>query len=296
MVKRANKHPYFSVIIPTYNRAHLIKTTLEGVFDQTFDQFEVIVVDDGSTDQTRSVIESIEDPRLRYVWQENGERGKARNRGVQLAKGNYVFFLDSDDFIQPNYLAHAFEQLQSLNEPEFFHIRYQLVGENTVQPAPMLSKETVYDKVIRQNQFACQFFLRKDIAADFPFLENRDLKIGEDWYVILRIGQRYPFYFSNNHLGEIRQGERSMEAPETAVVLQSGEILVTALQSDDQISDKILRNVKLEFNFLAALSASLHKQRKKAIFLWFKSFLQRPGILFKRRTLAILKHLFQSKK
>lgn len=293
MEKTKNAPPYFSVIIPTYNRAHLISDTIRSVLDQSFPDFELIIVDDGSTDETKEVIASIDDRRLNYVWQENGERGKARNHGVQKATGSYVFFLDSDDFIQSTYLVHAFEQIQKLKEPEFFHIRYQLVSDDSTEPVPLLHKETVHQKVNRQNQFACQFFLRKDIALSFPFLEDRRLKIGEDWYVILRIGQRYPFHFSNEVLGEIRQGERSMEAPATNTVLKSRDILLSALKLDNKIPTKVLKNVKLEFTFLAALSASLEGKRRRAIQLWFQSFVQKPGILFKRRTLAMIKYILR---
>jgi len=290
MEKTKNAPPYFSVIIPTYNRAHLIADTIQSVLDQSFTDFELLIVDDGSTDDTKEVVTSINDERINYIWQENGERGKARNHGVLKAKGHYVFFLDSDDAIATAYLAHAFEQIKAKNEPEFFHIRYKLVNGDSSLPAPHLKSATIHQKVNRQNQFACQFFLRKDIALRYPFSENRDLKIGEDWYVILRIGQRYRFHFSNEVLGEIRQGERSMEAPTTSTVLKSRDILYSALTMDEKIPKKVLKNVKLELTFLAALSASLEGKRRQAFNLWVQSFAQQPGILFKRRTLAIMKH------
>lgn len=88
--------PLFSVVIPVYNRANLIKGTLDSVFAQTERDYEVIVVDDGSTDATADVVKSYGDC-VRYVYQENAGPGTARNRGIQLAGGQYVVFLDSDD-------------------------------------------------------------------------------------------------------------------------------------------------------------------------------------------------------
>src|SRR5690554_3150909 len=87
----------FSVIIPTYNRASLITKTIESVIDQSYQNFEIIVVDDGSTDNTKEVVKLIMDPRLKYFYVENGERGRARNIGTFHAEGKYVTFLDSDD-------------------------------------------------------------------------------------------------------------------------------------------------------------------------------------------------------
>src|SRR5690606_29636154 len=88
--------PLFSVVIPVYNRANLIKGTLDSVFAQTERDYEVIVVDDGSTDATADVVKSYGDC-VRYVYQENAGPGAARNRGIQQSTGQYVVFFDSDD-------------------------------------------------------------------------------------------------------------------------------------------------------------------------------------------------------
>ena len=86
-----------SVIIPTYNRAHLIKRCAESVLNQTYKNLELIIVDDGSTDNTKEVVDSLNDKRIVYVKQENQGAGAARNKGIDLAKGKYIAFQDSDD-------------------------------------------------------------------------------------------------------------------------------------------------------------------------------------------------------
>ena len=92
--------PMFSVIIPTYNRADLIRAALDSVFAQEFKGYEVIVVDDGSTDSTREILESY-DNRIRLFTQGNKGPGAARNLGLEHATGEYVTFLDSDDLWFP---------------------------------------------------------------------------------------------------------------------------------------------------------------------------------------------------
>lgn len=92
--------PLFSVIIPTYNRSDLLEQTLKSVWQQTFRDFEVIVVDDGSTDSTNHVLDRFSD-RLISVRQENLGPSAARNTGVRLARGEYLAFLDSDDLWFP---------------------------------------------------------------------------------------------------------------------------------------------------------------------------------------------------
>lgn len=96
--------PKVSVIIPTYNRGSLIARAINSVLSQTFKDFEIIVIDDGSTDNTQEVLESFEGE-IRYVYQQNGGIAKARNRGIELAQGNYIAFLDSDDYWAPEKLA-----------------------------------------------------------------------------------------------------------------------------------------------------------------------------------------------
>jgi glycosyltransferase involved in cell wall biosynthesis len=90
--------PFFSVVIPTYNRAGKLKNTLDSVVAQSFTNFEVLVMDDGSTDDTREVVESFQDARIRYEWAPNsGGPATPRNRGIDVAKADWISFLDADD-------------------------------------------------------------------------------------------------------------------------------------------------------------------------------------------------------
>ena len=93
-----NKKPFFSVIIPTYNRAKLVCEAIESVFNQTFKDFELLIVDDGSTDNTKEVLKPyLSDPRVKYIYQENKKRAVARNNGIRNSKSEWIAFLDSDD-------------------------------------------------------------------------------------------------------------------------------------------------------------------------------------------------------
>lgn len=284
--------PYFSIITPSYNRAHLIGKSIASVLTQTFGDFELIIVDDGSTDNTKEIIEAFDDKRIRYFFQTNGERGKARNTGVENANGIYVFFLDSDDLIYADHLQHAFDELERLNRPAFFHSRYEAVYDTGTKQVETLNPGTIKQKTTFQNRFACQFFLRLDIARSFPFSENRDLKIGEDWEVILKIAHRHPLHISNRVTAAIvHHGERSMEMAPPEVVLKSRDILVENLNADALIPNEVKGNVYAELTTLAALSAALLNQKKHAFTLWIKGVKKRPALIFKRRSLAILKKI-----
>ena len=86
----------FSIIIPTYNRAAFLPKAIESVLAQTYTDWELIVVDDGSTDNTREVVAQYNDERIIYIYQENAERSAARNNGISQAKGDFICFMDSD--------------------------------------------------------------------------------------------------------------------------------------------------------------------------------------------------------
>ncbi|ODP96829.1 hypothetical protein BGL48_15705 [Salinivibrio sp. SS3] len=96
--------PFFSVVIPLFNKEKHIKKTLTSVLDQTFQSFEIIVVDDGSQDKSVGVVESINDPRIRVISQKNSGVSSARNLGIKKAETEYIAFLDADDLWLPDYL------------------------------------------------------------------------------------------------------------------------------------------------------------------------------------------------
>lgn len=97
--------PFFSVVIPVFNRARVLPGAIDSVLAQSDQDFEIIVVDDGSADDPAAVVEDFADPRIRIVRKENGGGGSARNRGIDLAQGRFIAFLDSDDVFLPHHLA-----------------------------------------------------------------------------------------------------------------------------------------------------------------------------------------------
>lgn len=96
--------PYVSVVTPTYNRVEMVCESIDSVLDQTFRDFEIIVVDDGSTDGTGSLLHQRYGDRIRYHYQRNQGRAVARNRGIRASRGEYLVFLDSDDWLLPRAL------------------------------------------------------------------------------------------------------------------------------------------------------------------------------------------------
>src|SRR5262252_3345733 len=105
-----------SVLIPLYNKERWIKRALDSIACQTLTDFEVIVVDDGSTDGGSDVVANYKDPRVRMVHQPNAGPGSARNRGIAEARGELLAFLDADDEWFPNYLQDSIQFLEGLSQ------------------------------------------------------------------------------------------------------------------------------------------------------------------------------------
>jgi len=115
--------PLISVVVPTFNYAHLIPQALESLQKQTYENWECVVVDDGSTDNTAEVVATyaLKDSRIRYVKQENSKQAAARNTGIQNSTGEYFQFLDSDDLIEPAKLDHQVNYLESHPEVDIVY-------------------------------------------------------------------------------------------------------------------------------------------------------------------------------
>lgn len=120
--------PLVSVVVPAYNYAHFIEQTLESLTQQTYERWECVVVDDGSSDETREVVErcALRDSRVRYVWQENAKQAVARNNGIRNATGELFQFLDADDLIEPHKLERQVEYLARHPEVDIVYsgVRY----------------------------------------------------------------------------------------------------------------------------------------------------------------------------
>lgn len=128
--------PLISVVIPLYNKQSTIVRALESVLNQTFTQFEIIVVDDGSTDQSAEHVGNITDPRIRMVTQTNQGVSAARNNGVYEASAEYVAFLDADDCYQPDFLQHIANLIKQQPDAGMYCCRLAFVNEYSEYFAP----------------------------------------------------------------------------------------------------------------------------------------------------------------
>lgn len=129
-----------SIVIPLYNKERQVGATLRSVLAQTYQDFEVMVVDDGSTDGSVAVVEAINDQRIRIIRQKNGGVSAARNTGIREAKGEFISFLDADDEWKPVYLATQARLIQTYPECDVFATNYEFKDESGKVTPTILNK------------------------------------------------------------------------------------------------------------------------------------------------------------
>ncbi len=172
--------PRVSIIIPCYNQANYLPETLDSVLLQTYTDFECVIVNDGSPDNTEEVAKSYcaKDKRLKYVYKGNGGLASARNFGIIHSQGEFVLPLDSDDLIAPTYLEKAVNRFDNYPETKLVYCKADKFGD--VQGEWVLP-EYHYETLIWQNVIFCSaMYRRKDYDETIGY--NINMKYGlEDW-------------------------------------------------------------------------------------------------------------------
>ncbi len=187
--------PLVSVIIPCYNQAHFLTDSVGSLIAQTLDNWECIIVNDGSPDDTRAVAKSLvqQDPRIRYFEQENCGLACARNTGLNLAHGRYIQFLDADDLIAPEKLQLQLDALKGINQLALCYSDYRHCHENNVDqtvkrdnflpPRFVLDRplhdiaarwETQFSIPVHSFLFDARFFTEKAIRFDVTLPNHED--------------------------------------------------------------------------------------------------------------------------
>ena len=201
-----------SVIIPTYNRAAYLKLALKSVLEQTYKNIEVIIADDGSTDNTAEVVAGFNDPRIKHFYQRNtGLPAAARNLGLREASGEYIAFLDSDDMWLPKKLELQVEYLREHPEYHLVYSNARIINEKGIRKGLLLKSESlkegeIFEELIKTN-FIPQLtvLMKREVFENIGFLnEDPSLRAVEDYEYWLRVALRYKIGFVKEPLAMYR--------------------------------------------------------------------------------------------
>lgn len=289
---------FFSIIIPTYNRANLIMETLSSVFDQSFNDYEVLVIDNFSTDNTRSVLDSfIQCEKIIYIQHDkNYERSVSRNTGMANARGKYLTFLDSDDFMYPNCLKDAFDFTMNFPEIKIFQNKFELVDNNKLPiykfDFPDISNQ--YRALCNGNYISCiGVFLHRSVYSAYSFNIDPKLVGSEDYEIWFRILGNYKFGRINKINSGVRQHDtRSVVNTDIYDNLGYQQSLInTTIINDPNLFIKYAPYL-LRFNTWFYLNRALNsKKNKKLSFenkLFWKALKTDWSVIFKLRFYKIL--------
>ena len=199
--------PSVSVVIPTYNRRDLVQRAIQSVFDQTYRDFEIVVVDDGSTDGTGAAVEGRE--QIRYLRQANAGPASARNLGIRHARGEFIAFLDSDDVWLPDFLAAQIDVLSRFPEVALVCARSS-VGQKEAKDFPLrrdLVVGDLYAKLYERSFVRTPAAVVRKSCLDRIGCFNESYRWSEDHDLWLRIASRYPIAYVNRCL--VRIGRQS---------------------------------------------------------------------------------------
>lgn len=289
-----SREPYFSIVIPTHNRADLIGETLQSLQRQTFAEFECIVVDDGGSDDTQARVQDLNDSRFRYVWKEHNERGAARNRGAEESRGKYIYYLDSDDLLAPDALRRIHDSV-SQECPAVVISKLTFRASNGATRFANWPYGPKYKSaLLRRNLGGGCAYLRRDVALNVRFVEHPDFTVGEDWDLALRLAARYPFRFSPlfDRIVSVH-GNNTMRVASAERIRTSSELLLSSLRADGPFMrayGEFLSGIGAEMMSLAALHSSLSGERQRAAVFLSQSLRMSPSLALSRRTVAVVRH------
>ena len=186
--------PFFSVIIPAYNRADFIGKAISSVLEQTFSDFELIVVDDASTDNTEELVKAFADSRIVYVKNDtNLERCRSRNKGISLAKGQYICFLDSDDYHLPDHLEVLYNAVKEKKfQVALFFTNAWNASEDGVlneRICPRILEHNIYHYIVTYTFNPQRMCIHRSILDEFTF--DPEVYVCEDLDLSARIATKY---------------------------------------------------------------------------------------------------------
>ncbi|MGB3605774.1 MAG: glycosyltransferase [Psychroserpens sp.] len=278
--------PFFSVVISVYNKELFISKTLNSVLNQTFKDFEVIIINDGSTDQSLDILNAFEDQRITIISQENAGASQARNTGMAVAKGVFIALLDGDDLWEPLFL-------ESIHELTKKHPSYSVFGaaiahkhEQKITPVPYsfehFKDERILDyfKASKRHTIlsGSSTIFRKDILKKTGNFDTT-IASGQDTDLWIRIGLNYPIVFLNTVLVYYVQNEHSLSNITTDVNAKSK--LDKYLEEEKTNSDLKIFMDNNRFS-LAILGRLNHNERA---YNYYKSGISQQHLSLKRRIL-----------
>ena len=295
-----NNPVFFSIVIPTYNRASLIGTTIESILVQTYPHFELIIVDDGSTDHTEEEVQKYLSDKVSYYKKTNAERAAARNFGTLRSKGDYINWFDSDDIMYPDNLKVAVDTIIKYNRPEVIVQGFDETDDSGNILASNDFKPNINLDIYKGNLWGnSPVIIRLDIALANPYNEDRDLSASEDYELWMRLAAKYQFYTSlPKTVGYVFHNDNStktMADPDKLIRRFTKFIHYTASNKEVIAFLGKNKNYFIMKNYLLlAVDLVIHRHRALGLKYLIKSFSSSPRLILEKGFYAFWKHFLKT--
>lgn len=275
--------PRVSVIVPTYNRAAYVVRAVESVLAQTVKDFEIIVVDDGSTDNTKDVLGQYQD-KIRYIYQENKGPSAARNSGVLNARGEYIAFLDSDDRWLPDMLSAQLREFERDGGVGFVYTSMAIADENNKLTGETKPAKPVYDIpdfFIDEGRIPMTVMAKKELFDKFGLFSS-ELAVAEDEELWLRFLRHTKAAYIHEPLAICVRHDKNLSS--NMIEYYKGLIGIfkkysSSLSNNSQKTSWISKQY-----YLLGREHYKEKEYSKAAGPFFKSIVSNPavGLMFKK--------------
>jgi glycosyltransferase involved in cell wall biosynthesis len=205
----SKNRPFFSVVIPLYNKESYVQKTIKSVLEQSFQDFEIVIVDDGSTDSSVNIIQTINDSRIRIIKQKNAGVSVARNTGIKEANADYIAFLDSDDVWLPELLFTIFNLILKYKNVGLYATAYKMSSNGSfrklnIQGLPKKDFDGIIPNYFKSVVLGDFLVWSSAVCIPKKIFEENDIwfpageKYGEDQYVWGRIAMQFEMAYSTN--------------------------------------------------------------------------------------------------
>lgn len=287
----------FSVIIPTYNRANLILKTLDSVFKQTYTNYEIIIVDNGSTDNTLEILAPLENEKKIKIIRNpvNEERSVSRNLGIKAANGDFLTLLDSDDIMYEDNLMDAYKFHKSNPTIHFFHNLYHLINTNgnVIYSYRFPDNKKAIQSIANGNFISCiGVFMSREVYTNYKFETNPIIIGSEDWELWIRILAKYPLgRIDKINNGIVHHPGRSITTYSLESIITRKKFIINQIKNNPDLLNvyqKYIVNINSWAHLFAASMANsggMYKEARKYLRIAFQ---YQFVLIFNRKFLRIL--------
>ncbi|MCX5749199.1 MAG: glycosyltransferase [Candidatus Saganbacteria bacterium] len=268
--------PLVSVNIPVFNCERYIKETVESVLSQTFQDYEIILIDDGSKDRTSEIIKTMTDPRIKYFYQENQGIGAARNSAIERSSGKYIAFLDHDDLWLPEKLEKQMRLFQKTPKPGLVYCDTTFFNEKgdlySFYSKSKPSRGMIFRDLLRKYNLSLETVVIDRKVLKETGLFDPEMMMVEEYDLFLRIASKYPADYVDEPLAKYRihdrnysWGRESDAIREEKKVLEKLNEFIPNFKSDYSIE---LTGVKMNF------------KKREGLLEWKRGEKNRAGRIF----------------